>query len=60
MSSENEIFSSEVGKFVLAAERLIIRDVKPECLSEVDLKAIRYYLQCLSDRFSHRSPKPST
>jgi hypothetical protein len=52
MSSENDIYSSVVAKFVFAAERLMIHDVKHERLSDVDLKAIRYYLECLSDKFS--------
>ena len=54
MSSENEVFSRVVAKFVFAAERLMIHDVKQECLSDVDLKAIRYYLECLSDKYSPR------
>jgi hypothetical protein len=51
MSSENDIYSSVVAKFVFAAERLMIHD---ESLSDVDLKAIRYYLECLCDKFSPR------
>jgi hypothetical protein len=54
MSSDNEVYSRDVAKFVFAAERLMIHDVKPEYLSDVDLKAIRYYLECLSDKFSPR------
>lgn len=52
MSSDNEVFSSVVAKFVFAAERLMIHDVKQDRLSDVDLKAIRYYLECLSEKFS--------
>ncbi len=53
MSSEGEIFSPDVAKFVFAAERLMI-NVEQESLSEVDLKAIRYYLESLSDKFLRR------
>jgi hypothetical protein len=56
MPSENEVYSSVVAKFVFAAERLIAHDVK--CLSDVDLKAIRYYLECLSDTFSPGRSNP--
>ena len=54
MSSGKDLFCYDVGKFIFAAERLMIHDVKPECLSEVELKAIRYCLECLSDKFSPR------
>lgn len=57
MSSEKEILSNDVAKFVFAAERLMIHDVKQQDLSEVELKAICYYLGCLSDKFWSRPGK---
>jgi hypothetical protein len=46
------LFSPEVQKFVIAAECLMINDVLPQSLAEIDLKAIRFYVQCLSDKFA--------
>jgi hypothetical protein len=48
--SDKEIFSSDVGKFVIAAERLI-HDVRPQFLTDSDRAAVRYYLECLSEKF---------
>lgn len=38
--------------FIFAAERLVVRDVRPELLPENDRAAIEYYLECLSKKFS--------
>lgn len=40
------------AEFILAAERLIARDVKPELLPESDRATLKYYLECLSKKFS--------
>jgi hypothetical protein len=52
MLPQMHLFSPEVQKFVIAAECLMIDDVMPQSLTEIDLKAIRYYMQCLSDKFA--------
>jgi hypothetical protein len=62
MLPQMHLFSPDIQKFVLAAECLMFHDVKPESLTETDLKAIRYYVQCLSDKFSPsavRSGRPN-
>ena len=56
MSPQMHLFSPEVQKFVLAAESLMFDDVMPQSLTEIDLKAIRYYVQCLSDKFCSSPP----
>jgi hypothetical protein len=50
--SDAEIFSSVVAKFVLAADRLMIHDVRPHLLPESDRAVVRYYLECLLEKFS--------
>jgi hypothetical protein len=52
MLPQMHLFSPDIQKFVLAAECLMFHDVTPESLTEPDLKAIRYYVQCLSDKFA--------
>jgi hypothetical protein len=52
MLPQMHLFSPDIQKFVLAAECLMFHDVMPESLKETDLKAIRYYVQCLSHKFS--------
>jgi hypothetical protein len=52
MLPQMHLFSPDIQKFVLAAECLMFHDVMPESLMETDLNAIRYYVQCLSDKFS--------
>ena len=52
MLPQMHLFSPEVQKLVLAAECLMINDVMPQSLAEIDLKAIRYYVQCLSNKFA--------
>ena len=51
MLPQMHLFSPEVQKFVLAAECLMFGDVTPQSLTETDLKAIRYYVQCLIEKF---------
>jgi hypothetical protein len=51
MLPQMHLFSPEVQKFVLAAECLMFGDVTPRSLTEPDLKAIRYYVQCLIEKF---------
>ena len=51
MLPQMHLFHPEVQKFVLAAECLLFHDVTPQSVSQVDLEAIRYYVQCLSDKF---------
>jgi hypothetical protein len=58
MLPQMQLFSPVVQKFVIAAEYLMINDVIPQSLMEIDLKAIRYYAQCLSDKFA--SPPTSS
>jgi hypothetical protein len=41
-----------VAEFIFAAERLIVRDVRPELLPEGDRATVEYYLECLSKKFS--------
>jgi hypothetical protein len=52
MLPQMHLFHPEVQKFVLAAECLMFDDVTPQSISQVDLEAIRYYVQCLSDKFA--------
>lgn len=52
MLPQMHLFHPEVQKFVLAAECLLFHDVTPQSVSQVDLEAIRYYVQCLSDKFA--------
>lgn len=40
------------AEFIFAAERLILRDVRPELLPENDRATIEYFLECLSKKFS--------
>jgi hypothetical protein len=56
MLPQMHLFSPEVPKFVVA-ECLMFHDVMPQSLTKTDLKGIRYYIQCLSDKF--RSPAVS-
>jgi hypothetical protein len=52
MLPQMHLFHPEVQKFVLAAECLMFHDVTPQSVKQVDLEAIRYYVQCLSDKFA--------
>jgi len=49
--SWEHVLSEDVEKFVFAAERLMVSDLTRETLSEADVKAIRYYVECISDKF---------
>lgn len=40
------------AEFVVAAERLILHDVNPELLPERERATLKYYLDCLSKKFS--------
>jgi hypothetical protein len=40
------------AEFIFAAERLIVRDVRPELLPENERATVEYYLECLSKKFS--------
>jgi hypothetical protein len=50
--SDREIFSSDVAKFIFAADRLMAHDVMPHLLPECERAAVRYYLECLLEKFS--------
>jgi hypothetical protein len=52
MLPQMHLFHPEVQKFVLAAECLLFHDVTPQSVSQVNLEAIRYYVQCLSHKFA--------
>jgi hypothetical protein len=52
MLPQMHLFSPDIQKFVLAVECLMFHDVTPHSLTETDLEAIRYYVQCLSDKFA--------
>jgi hypothetical protein len=56
MLPQMHLFSTDIQKFVLAAECLMFRDVTPQSVTQTDLQAIRYYLQCLSDKFGSSQP----
>jgi hypothetical protein len=53
------MFSREIQKFVVAAECLMFHDVTPQSVTQADLQAIHYYIQCLSDKF-RLPPTPNT
>ena len=40
------------AEFVVAAERLMVHDVRPEVLPDTDRETVQYYLECLSKKFS--------
>ncbi len=52
MGSQNEMLSKDLEKFLLAAERLIVHDVRPELLSEGDRAVVQCYLENLLAKFS--------
>ena len=39
------------AEFALAAERLIVQDVRPELLPASERATVQYYLECLSKKF---------
>ena len=47
-----------VAEFIFAAERLIVREVKPELLPENDRATMEYYLECLVKKFSDLKARP--
>ena len=51
MLPQMHLFHPEVQKFVLAAECLMFHDVTPQSVTQTDLEAIRYYVECLSYKF---------
>ena len=40
------------AEFIFAAERLIVRDVRPELLPEHERVTVEYYLECLAKQFA--------
>jgi hypothetical protein len=56
MLPQIHMFSTHVQKLLLAAECLMFRDVTPQSLTPTDLQAIRYYIQCLSEKFESSPP----
>ena len=58
MLSQMHLFSQEIQKFVLSAEGLMFHDVKPQTITPTDLEAIRYYVQCLSEKFCSSPSTP--
>ena len=60
MGSQNEMLSKDLEKFLLAAERLIVHDVRPELLQEGDLAVVQCYLETLLAKFTSSKASADT
>ncbi len=60
MRSETDRLSADVGKFLLAAERLIVHDVRPELLQEGDRAVVQCYLENLLAKFTSSKASADT